>query len=285
MTKQVLRRALCSLVLVGAVASGPVCFAEDGKALFAKVCAACHTIGAGRLVGPDLKGVTDRRTEAWLLEFIASSQAMVNKGDPTAVALFNEYLKIPMPDSVYTAAQNRAIVAYLRESGGAASAAPVEQAPAEVRGPATEKDIAVGRAMFQGLTRFANGGAACNSCHHVRNDAVIGGGVLAAELTSVFSRMSGAGVSAILGSPPFPVMEQAYKANPLTENEIFSLSAFLEDADKNKQFQQPRDYGFKLLGSGAIGAALLLGLYSLVWSRRKRRSVNHAIYARQVRSS
>ena len=46
-------------------------------------CAACHTIGKGKLIGPDLKGITERHEEAWLYSFIKSSQTMVNNGDPS----------------------------------------------------------------------------------------------------------------------------------------------------------------------------------------------------------
>ncbi len=61
-------------------------------------CKVCHTIGKGRLVGPDLKGVTERRSQEWLIPFIQKSQTMVDSGDPDAVQLFEEY-KIPMPDN------------------------------------------------------------------------------------------------------------------------------------------------------------------------------------------
>ena len=61
------------------------------------ICKACHTIGSGKLIGPDLKGVNDRREEAWLIGFIQNSQAMVNAGDPIAVQVFEENNKVPMP--------------------------------------------------------------------------------------------------------------------------------------------------------------------------------------------
>lgn len=61
------------------------------------VCKACHTIGGGKLIGPDLKGVTEKREEAWLIGFIKNSQAMIDAGDPDAVQVWEEYNKVPMP--------------------------------------------------------------------------------------------------------------------------------------------------------------------------------------------
>ena len=37
------------------------------------ICNACHSIGEGKKIGPDLKGVTERREEAWLIKFIQSA--------------------------------------------------------------------------------------------------------------------------------------------------------------------------------------------------------------------
>ena len=157
-------------------------------------------------------------------------------------------------------------------------------APPAVVQPATEEQLVLGQNLFQGTTRFANSGPACNSCHEVTHDAVIGGGLLAAELTTVFSRLGGPGVRAILGSPPFPVMQRAYVDKHLTEDEVAALVGFLQQADAEQALHQPRDYGIKLFGAGVLGAALLLGLYSVFWHGRLRGSVNQDIYDRQIKS-
>lgn len=249
--------------------------ASTGEENFSTICGACHTIGGGVRVGPDLKDVSQRRTGEWLLRYITSSQTMIRSGDPTAVALFAEFNNVVMPDAPYSADEIKEILAFIN-SGKATVEVPLRVA--------TPEDIRKGQEMFQGTLRFANGGPACNSCHHVRNDAVIGGGVLAKDLTSVFSRMGAPGVQAILGKPPFPVMEQAYKAMALTEDEVVALVGFLQDADQRQAFQQPRDYGFKLFASGLTGLVALTALYALIWRRRKTRPINHEIFARQVRT-
>jgi len=87
------------------------------------VCRACHTIGGGKLVGPDLKGVTDRMDEEWLIKFIQNSQALVQAGDPEAVKIFEEYNKIPMPPHNYTDEQVKDILLYIKNGGKVAGAA------------------------------------------------------------------------------------------------------------------------------------------------------------------
>lgn len=253
--------------------------AATGEENYTKICVACHSIGGGKLVGPDLAGVTTRRTEEWLVKFIKSPKAMIDSGDAASVALFKEY-NLVMPDPQYSEAEIKDIVAYLATKSGAAVVAPTPPPPPKVASPA---EIARGQNLFQGLERLKNSGAACNSCHHVKHDAVIGGGVLAKELTTVFSTMGTPGISAILGKPPFPVMAAAYAEHPLTDDESAALVAFLQDADKKHQLQQPADYGMKLVTYGAGSLVPLFGLYSVIWRKRKVRPVNEKVFDRQIK--
>lgn len=267
---------LASALVAAALALAPSAVSAQSPEQLFTVCNACHTVGAGIRVGPDLAGVTERRSEEWLLRFIPSSQGMVRSGDPTANELFTQFHQTVMPDQPLTPDQIRSILAFIAAGG---------PQDAVYSRPITHADIVRGEGIYQGLIRLENGGPSCNSCHEVRNDAVIGGGVLARELTDVFSRLGGNGVGGILGSPPFPVMERAYADHPLTPDEVHEMVAFLKYADEQHAFQQPRDYGWLLIESGLGVLAVLLVLYGLIWMRRRTRSVNQAIYDRQVRSS
>ncbi len=253
--------------------------ADRGQETFKSVCAACHTIGGGRLVGPDLRGLHERRDEKWILQFVQHSQKVIASGDSTASALFKEYQGITMPDQAYGVDEIRGILAYIRraESFGATPAAAVVEF--------TEEQVQLGQELFQGTTRFVNSGPTCNSCHEATNAAVIAGGSLARDLTTVFSRLGGAGVQVIIGAPPFPPMQRAYQDKPLTEEEVVALAAFLRRVDAQQALHQPRGYGLKLFAAGVGGSALLLGLYSLVWSRRLQGSVNQRLYDRQIKST
>ncbi len=260
---------------------------EPGEQVFNTTCFACHTIGGGRLIGPDLAGVHEKRSQEWLERFVKSSQSMINAGDAEAVALYEEYSSLLMPDAVASEEEIRQVLSYIesQSSGDVASTDTGASEPVAAEEPASEEDILAGQELFQGNLRFVNGGPACNACHEVRNDAVIGGGILATELTSVFSRMGGAGVTAILGRAPFPVMQAAYEDRSLTEQEVTALVAFLEYADSEQYNQLPRDYGLGLFASGIVGAGVLFGLFGLVWRGRKIGSVNQSIYDRQIKSS
>ena len=171
------------------------------------------------------------------------------------------------------------------------SAAPPAQASAAA---ATPDEIRLGQDLYEGRVRFANGGPACSACHHVSNDAVIGGGILSNDLTTAFSRVGQRGVIAILGNSPFRVMELAYAQSPFTDDEIHAVVAFLEFADKRHRFEKPSEHGWSTYIGGSItagmiiagiaGVLVLLGFYALVGRRRKKRSVNQDIYDRQVKS-
>jgi protein SCO1 len=71
---------------------------DNGRYVFATQCAACHTIGHGDKIGPDLQGVADVRDPKWLKDFIQRPDKMVADGDPIATALFKKYKQVRMPN-------------------------------------------------------------------------------------------------------------------------------------------------------------------------------------------
>jgi cytochrome c/class III cytochrome C family protein len=89
--------------------------AEDEKNFLQ--CKACHTIGGGKLVGPDLKGITDSRDEIWLIKFIQNSQSMIQAGDELAIKVFNDHNKIPMPSHSLSDEQVKGILLYIANNG------------------------------------------------------------------------------------------------------------------------------------------------------------------------
>jgi len=78
---------------------------STGEELFRTRCAACHSLGLEdgqgigmRAVGPDLLGVTARRQRAWLSRWIREPDRMLAERDAQAVALFQQYDRVAMPN-------------------------------------------------------------------------------------------------------------------------------------------------------------------------------------------
>jgi len=84
-----------------------------GEYLFATRCAACHTLGGGDDVGPDLQGVTAVRDRAWLSRFIKTPDRMLAEKDATALALMAKYNQVPMPNLLLGDDDVAALIAYL----------------------------------------------------------------------------------------------------------------------------------------------------------------------------
>jgi cytochrome c2 len=86
---------------------------EKGEALFqSKGCVACHTIGKGKLVGPDLKGITERRDQEWITKWLKDPDTMI-RTDPPAKELLKQYL-VPMPNQGLTDEDIKALMAYFK---------------------------------------------------------------------------------------------------------------------------------------------------------------------------
>lgn len=105
---------LMIVILLGPIADGEA--AESGKEIFQSRCAACHTIGGGRLVGPDLAGVTSRRNESWLQRQIKEPESLVAENDPIALQLLKEANNMPMPSLGLSDAKVVAIIAFLKNT-------------------------------------------------------------------------------------------------------------------------------------------------------------------------
>ncbi len=90
--------------------------AEAGQQVFQSLCAACHTIGKGKLIGPDLAGVTLRREEGWLKRQIKEPDQLLAENDPIAMQLLQEANNIPMVPLGLDDAQVDAVIAYLQST-------------------------------------------------------------------------------------------------------------------------------------------------------------------------
>jgi mono/diheme cytochrome c family protein len=237
--------------------------ADQGGAIFSSKCAACHTIGKGKTVGPDLKGITTTENPAWLAKWVASPSTLIKAGDPTATKLVKQY-PLQMPDLGLSSADVTAVLAYIAQQSGSApakgAAAPV---PAAALPPG---DAAVGREFFVGSDRFHNGGPPCMSCHSISGIGALGGGTLGPDLTEAYQKYGGdAGLASFLTSVPTPTMSAVWSKTPLTPQEIANLTAFIKEGAVS---QRPLGAIGKLALLAAIGVAILVLIAALYWRKR-----------------
>jgi protein SCO1 len=71
---------------------------DPGQYLFTKKCGACHTVGQGDKIGPDLLGVTDARNRDWLMRKIQNPEQLLAEKDPITMALAEKYGRVTMPN-------------------------------------------------------------------------------------------------------------------------------------------------------------------------------------------
>ena len=94
-------------------ADAPPLTMSRGEYTFKQHCAACHTIGEGARVGPDLLGVTTTRDRAWLARFIVEPDKMLAEGDPIATELFAKYKNVRMPNLALSREEVGLLIDYL----------------------------------------------------------------------------------------------------------------------------------------------------------------------------
>lgn len=235
---------------------------------FRQSCASCHTVGGGRLVGPDLKNVTQRKDRAWLAQFIQAPKAVIDSGDSYAVQLLRDAQGVVMPSLGLDATRAQALLDLIE----AESKLPKSQfAGTQISDrPFTTRDVELGRAIFIGTQQLKNGGPACVSCHTMRGLGGLSGGRLGPDLTLVYERLQGRkGLGAWLGNPASPTMAPVFKKTPLHGDDILPLLAYFEDsAKKGGADDTTARLNFLLIGMGGtvIGLVLLDG----IWKKRLR---------------
>jgi len=105
----------CFLAAVPAASFGQNVTA--GEELFNRKCAMCHRLSDATKVGPGMMGVTERRSDEWLHQWLADPKAMIDKGDPAAVELQRKFKKVMSKVAAMETEKNRAdVIAFLKEN-------------------------------------------------------------------------------------------------------------------------------------------------------------------------
>lgn len=272
---------LAGLMMLGlaylAEATPPAGSVGEGETIFQEKCVACHTIGGGDLVGPDLKNVTVKRDRDWLERFIYEPDKMLAEGDLLATQLLKQYNDIPMPSLELSEDQVASILAYLETQSDVELEVPAEEpeegvAEVELEKPEAPEermelmvgDPLTGKSLFTGAIRFQNRGPPCMACHNIGGISALGGGLLGPDLTETFSKFGDAGVSSLLETLPFPTMKPIYDDRPLTPEEQTHLKAFLQTVVERQLTQDTAEFGLLAV----VGLAVAILLVQVVWWRR-----------------
>lgn len=242
---------------------------EESVAYFRQNCQSCHTIGGGRLAGPDLKDVAKRRDRDWLVRYVLDPKAMIDSGDAYAQALLRDARGVVMPTMPGLTRERAGKLLDLVDAESKVERSQFAGTVVSDR-PLTQEDAMLGARLFRGTTRFASGAPACITCHSTNEIGGLGGGLLGPDLTAAFSRLEGRkALVAWLSSPPSPTMQPIFRTRPLAPDEVLATVAYLKGvAETGATAADPRTLAFVL--SGCCGAGVLLGLFDLLWSRRFR---------------
>jgi mono/diheme cytochrome c family protein len=258
--------ALTALLLMFAVPAWAQTAPADD---FRQNCLSCHTVGGGRLTGPDLKDVIQRKDREWLVRFVQDPKTMMESGDPYAQKLLQDARGVLMPTVAgMTPARARALLDLIEQE----SKLPKSQFMGTQLSdrPFTPQDVELGRDLFLGRRRLASRSPSCVSCHTVNGIGGLGGGRLGPDLTLVWERLQGRkGLGAWLSNPASPTMAPVYKGKTMQAEEILPLLAYFENtAQKGGKADSVPLLNFLLLGLGGM----IVGLVSidLIWTNRLR---------------
>ena len=90
--------------------------ATKGEEVAGVKCTSCHKTTDEKLVGPGWKGVTERRTPQWIMNFITNPDPMIDK-DPEVQAQL-EICLVRMPNQGVSDDEARGILEYMRQNDG-----------------------------------------------------------------------------------------------------------------------------------------------------------------------
>jgi len=272
-----LKRTIGRLLLFCAVSSSAL--AQDPAADFRQNCVSCHTISGGRLTGPDLKNVGQRKDRDWLIRFISDPRAVIDSGDPYALELLAQARNAVMPTLPgMTRLRAEALLRLIEEESTLEKSRFVGIHISDR--PFTANDVEIGRMLFIGRRPLKNGGPSCISCHTVHGLGALGGGTLAPDLTTVFERYEGRkALSTWLSAPATPTMQSVFRSNAIDGDEILPLVAYFQQTlQRNPEDTATSRLNFVLLGLG--GTIVVLGLFDVIWKGRFK-SVRRTLVHRQ----
>ena len=216
-----MRKRLIFLILIGVNITTAPAFAQeepvkepasiaavDGPAeYFFYRCAGCHTVGGGKLTGPDLSASTQ-----WA---DADLRMAVKKMEKNVGVISEEDLS--------------QIVAFLKDGNVTTRINDQKQKiEAKLRAELPSPSYEIGRDLFKGRKRLAQGGPACLTCHRFANE----GGSLGPDLTPIKEKLTGVALQSAIENSSYKVMRSIYEKRKITTAESLHLAEYLSHPEK-----------------------------------------------------
>lgn len=181
--------------------------AAAGQTIYDQQCAACHTIGGGPLVGPDLAGVTELRDTGWLHAWIIDPKAF-SEVDADAAEIYTG----AMPALGLSSSETDNVISYLE------STSDVDAPSAAPEGPRELSDAEFEQASEIYFNR-------CAGCHGTLRAGATGPAIQPDDRTL---EIGSAGLQTILTNGLPGGMPAWGEAGILTETEIELMANFVQ---------------------------------------------------------
>ncbi|HEV2523241.1 MAG TPA: cytochrome c [Candidatus Acidoferrales bacterium] len=243
--------------------------AQLADEFFQQNCASCHTIGGGRLIGPDLKEAMQQKDRAWLEHFIQDPKAILDSGDPYALQLKKDAGGIVMPKMPgLTPEMAKALLDMIEVESKLPKSSLAGVGVSEQ--PFTPNDVLTGTEIFLGKRRLSQAGPPCISCHTLGSIGGFGGGRLGPDLTLVYERLGGRkSLGAWLSAPATPTMQSVFRKHSLQSEEILPLLAAFEESSRQSQPANTTSQ-IRFFLAGIVGTVLGLTFMGWIWRDRIR---------------
>jgi mono/diheme cytochrome c family protein len=264
------------LVLISlALALPQYAAAQSADDFFQKNCVACHTIGGGRLIGPDLKEAVQQKDRAWMEHFIQDPPAALSSGDPYALQLKKEANGMVMPKMPgVTPEMAKALLDMIELEAKLPASSSAGGTVTEK--PFTAEEVSAGTEIFLGQRSLTNAGPPCISCHTLGTLSGLGGGRLGPDLTLVYVRLGGRrALGGWLSAPPTSTMQAVFRNHALQPDEITELLSVFENNARTSQPANSRSL-MNFFLAGLVGAVLGLAIMGWAW-RGRFRTVRRAL--------
>jgi cytochrome c2 len=215
---------------------------DPAAADFMMKCAGCHSVGRGKLTGPDLKDAAGWKPS----DIIPKIKLMEKRTGPLTdleITELAKFLKDPQVTGRITTQEARMA--------------------AEAEAKYEKGNEKKGADLFYGATPMINGGLACVSCHRLQER----GGNFGPNLSAVFAKMGTIPLISACEKASFREMDAVYREHPITHQEAIHLAKFLESG---KSAPPSEDGAPNQVLAGAVALSLLgLGGVSAYYRKKQ----------------